>query len=169
MSKLCIQQLRFLCAQCPVNENTKTIPVNAVSRHNEKQRYWTVVFLFFLVLLPCGNNTSAEPLETEIEGLVLDRSITRFGKEFYREFSVLWRDVKGTSGYNVVVLESVIPRSGTVLWLEINQTKVFQTFFGRRNNTTTRVSAEIAVQRALGFLAAQSFQTNTPDLLGDGF
>ena len=112
---------------------------------------------------------AGEDSEVEIGGLVLDRSITRFGKEFSYEFSVLWREVPDTSGYNITIVESVIPQSGTVLWVDINQEKVYQTFFGRRNNSTVKRTAEIAVQQVIKHIAQKSIQKNNPDMVGNGY
>ncbi len=108
-------------------------------------------------------------LHEEISGLVLDRSISHFGKEFYRHFCLLWREVAGTSGYNVIVVESAIPKSGTLLWVEVNNSKVFQTTFGRRLHGNYTHAVEQAVSNATNYIAIDTLQSNEPDLKGNGY
>ncbi len=68
----------------------------------------------------------------EISGLVVDRTLTRFGKDFNFYYSSYWRDLPYTQGYNVTLTETVFPQAGTLLLLEINGTAIYKTHFGRR-------------------------------------
>ena len=66
--------------------------------------------------------------EIEISGLLLDRTISRSG----HEFSLLWQDMPNTVGTNVVIKETVVPRAGTRLVVEMNNTIIYGTYMGRR-------------------------------------
>nr|WP_239480663.1 curli production assembly/transport protein CsgE [Parashewanella hymeniacidonis] len=70
--------------------------------------------------------------EIELDGLVIDRTLTRFGKDFNFYYSSYWREIPHTQGYNVIIHETVFPQAGTLLTLEINNQKIYQTHFGRR-------------------------------------
>lgn len=90
--------------------------------------------------------------DIELGGLVLDRTISRFGKDFLFYYSGYWRDMPSTDGITVVVYEQVYPQAGTFLWLEINQKRIYQTYFGRRYNDVKQM-AEQAVLLSVNELA----------------
>ncbi|MED5524897.1 MAG: curli production assembly/transport protein CsgE [Pseudomonadota bacterium] len=90
--------------------------------------------------------------EIELSGLVLDRTLTRFGKDFVFYFSSYWRDLPQTDGISVVVYERVYPQAGTYLWVEMNQTRIYATYFGRRYNNI-KEKAEQATLVAVNELA----------------
>ncbi len=62
------------------------------------------IMLIFTVLLSLSPGVSAAD-ELEIDGLLLDRSISRFGHQFYYEFSNYWRDLPSTAGFNIEIKE----------------------------------------------------------------
>ncbi|BDY06535.1 curli production assembly protein CsgE [Ferrimonas sp. YFM] len=72
--------------------------------------------------------------DIELDGMLIDRTLTRFGKEFIYYYAGYWRDLPGTQGFIVTVYETVYPQAGTKLWIEVNQTPIYQTYFGRRYN-----------------------------------
>ncbi|WP_445767660.1 curli production assembly/transport protein CsgE [Rheinheimera sp.] len=90
--------------------------------------------------------------DIELGGLVLDRTISRFGKDFLFYYSGYWRDMPSTDGVTVVVYEQVYPQAGTFLWLEMNQKRIYQTYFGRRYNDVKQM-AEQAVLLSVNELA----------------
>lgn len=79
-----------------------------------------------------------------LSGMLLDRTISRFGKDFSYYFSAYWRDLPATSGLTLVIHEQVYPQAGTLLWLELNQRRIYQTYFGRRH-VDVKAFAEQAV------------------------
>ena len=107
-------------------------------------------FISILLLLCCCATTQATDIE--LGGLVLDRTISRFGKDFTFYYSGYWRDMPSTDGVTVVIYEQVYPQAGTFLWVEINQTRVYQTYFGRRYNDVKQM-AEQAVLLSINELA----------------
>ncbi|QSX33442.1 curli production assembly/transport protein CsgE [Shewanella avicenniae] len=117
----------------------------------------------FLVLLSLMFNFGAQSKEIELSGLVLDRTITRFGKDFTFYFSSYWREVPQTDGVSVVIYERVYPQAGTYLWLELNQKKIYETYFGRRYNDVKKKAeqATIISVNALAALKAQSITEAT--------
>ncbi|ASG66765.1 curli production assembly protein CsgE [Idiomarina piscisalsi] len=80
--------------------------------------------------------------EIELGGMVLDRTISLFGKDFFFYYTSYWRDIPSTNGITVVVNERVYPQAGTYLWVEMEQKKVFETYFGRRQNDVKKLAEQ---------------------------
>ncbi|MCL1127011.1 curli production assembly/transport protein CsgE [Shewanella surugensis] len=76
----------------------------------------------------------SEDDDIEISGLVIDRTLTRFGKDFGFYYSSYWRSLPFTQGFNVTLYETVFPQAGTELTLEVNGERIYVTHFGRRAN-----------------------------------
>ena len=123
-------------------------------------RFFTLVFLFLSPL------TAAN--ELEIGGLLLDNTLSRQGREFYRQFSQLWRDLPNSEGINVVIREQVIPRSGTKLTLHMNHNLVYVTYMGRRQQPI-KERVETAMLLLIEAMARSRFSQDNPDLAKDGW
>lgn len=107
-----------------------------------------VIVLLLILLLP----SKVAANDIELSGLVIDRTISRFGKDFMFYYSGYWRDMPATEGVSVVIYEQVYPQAGTFLWVEMNQQRVYQTYFGRRYNNVKEM-AEQAILRSINELA----------------
>lgn len=111
--------------------------------------------LFVCILCPLLLVSSPSVLadnDIEISGLVIDRTLTRFGKDFGFYYSSYWRELPFTQGFNVTLYETVFPQAGTVLTLEVNGTRIYTTHFGRRANPI-KESAEQAILLTIDYLA----------------
>ncbi|CAM3824913.1 curli production assembly/transport protein CsgE [Rheinheimera salexigens] len=106
--------------------------------------------LGILLMLCCS--VAVRATDIELGGLVLDRTISRFGKDFSFYYSGYWRDMPATEGITVVIYEQVYPQAGTFLWVEMNQTRIYQTYFGRRYNDVKQM-AEQAILISINELA----------------
>ncbi|QYJ77282.1 curli production assembly/transport protein CsgE [Shewanella sp. FJAT-52076] len=111
----------------------------------------------------CAFEARAMDDEVEISGLVIDRTLTRFGKEFSFYYSSYWRELPFTQGFNVTLTETVFPQAGTLLVMEINGQKIYSTHFGRRASSI-KDKAEQAVLITVDYLA----QVRANALLGEG-
>jgi curli production assembly/transport component CsgE len=101
------------------------------------------VFLFSCwCLTPAPSHAAGDDLL--VSGMVLDRTISGFGRDFSYYFSAYWRDLPATAGMTLVIQERVYPQAGTLLWLELNQRRIYQTYLGRRQQDM-RMFAEQAV------------------------
>ena len=83
---------------------------------------------------------------------MIDRTLTRFGKDFGFYYSGYWRDLPFTQGFNVTLYETVFPQSGTRLTLEVNGTAIYRTYFGRRANPI-KERAEQAILLTIDYIA----------------
>lgn len=93
---------------------------------------WSLSCLLLCASMALAIPVSAEESDIEISGLVIDRTLTRFGKDFGFYYSGYWRDLPFTQGFNVTLYETVYPQAGTLLTLEVNGTQIYRTHFGRR-------------------------------------
>lgn len=111
---------------------------------------------------------NAAELEPEVGGLVLDRSLTPMGKDFYREFALRWAELSGGDSNTLSLVESALPQNGTLLVIELNGQKVFRTFLSRRNGAL-RPLVEQAAQTVLRQLAAQNNEEYRADMAASGY
>jgi curli production assembly/transport component CsgE len=118
-----------------------------------------LIVLFLLALSP----VTVKSDDIELGGVVLDRTISRFGKDFVFYYSGYWRDMPATDGVSVVIYEQVYPQAGTFLWVEMNQNRIYQTYFGRRYNDVKHM-AEQAILHSVNELA----NIQAAKMLGDG-
>ena len=95
------------------------------------------------------DNTEAiedtHPLE-EISGIVSDRTITLIGHEFYRHFTNYRHLHTPDSEYNLTVFERPSARWGSLVWVEYQSKKLYQTFLSP-GRTTHQQMAEQAAQQ----------------------
>lgn len=121
-----------------------------------------------LILFLCFSSQSKASQELEIDGLVLDRSISRFGHQFYYEFSNYWRDLPSTAGFNIEIRETVIPKAGTKLSLIMNNQLVYVTYLGRRLAPLNE-HVEQAVYAVIDAMARSNIATSSPDMAVNGW
>ncbi len=108
------------------------------------------------VLLVFGLAALGAPAtELSLGGMVLDRTLSRFGKDFSFYFASYWRDLPGTEGTTIVIYEQVYPQAGTRLWIEMDQQPIYQTTFGRRQNDV-KAQAEQAILQSIQLLALKN-------------
>lgn len=127
-------------------------------------KIWLSVILIGMLGLPL------QCQELTLSGLVVDRTISRFGKDFYRNFSVLWQEVPPslTEGVNLVIKETIVPRSGTRLEIAIDDKVIYLTHFGRRN-TVVKQQVEQAIFHVMSGLARLNFNSQSDDLADSGY
>ena len=131
---------------------------------NNKNSYCKYIFAFSLCLSPCAHASD----ELEIDGLLLDRSISRFGHQFYYEFSNYWRDLPSTAGFNIEIKETVLPKAGTKLSLIMKNQIVYATYLGRRLEPLDE-RVEQAVYTVIDAMARSNMAVSSPDMAINGW
>ncbi|MCL1068196.1 curli production assembly/transport protein CsgE [Shewanella olleyana] len=64
-----------------------------------------------------------------IDGLILNRAMTRLGHRFYREFVSSYRDIGGDTKHSgITVIEQATARSGSKILIQQNRKTIFVTF-----------------------------------------
>lgn len=122
-----------------------------LTMENKQYIYLFILLTFFTPL----SNASAD---LEIDGLLLNKSISRFGYQFYSEFSNYWRELPSTAGFNVEIKETVIPRAGTKLVLIMNHKIIYATHLGRKLEPLDE-RVEQAVHSVMDAMARSNMQT----------
>ncbi|MEQ2352764.1 CsgE family curli-type amyloid fiber assembly protein [Pseudoalteromonas piscicida] len=126
-----------------------------------------IITLLSAMLVSTFSQSAQE--DVEIDGLVIDQSISRFGHQFYFQFSQLWRDVPNTSGINITVKETVLPRAGTRLEVLMNSRAVYATAMGRRGGSVDE-RVETAIFTIMDAMAREQYQQNgSEDLAASGW
>lgn len=128
---------------------------------------WVYLLLFILSLSAV---TTAVERDIEISGLVIDRTLTRFGKDFGFYYSGYWRDLPFTQGFNVTLYETVFPQSGTQLRLNVNGQTIYMTYFGRRSKPI-KERAEQAILLTIDNIAQVKANAITAEMadIDDGY
>ncbi|AZG75195.1 curli production assembly/transport component CsgE [Shewanella livingstonensis] len=109
-----------------------------------------------------------------IDGLILNRAMTRFGHRFYREFVSAYRDINGMSNHSgLTVVEQATARNGSKILVLHNRKPIFVTFLSpasrnidaQANMAAKRVNASLLQYQQQARWAALS----DPDLAPDEF
>lgn len=122
------------------------------------------IILFYLLCV----SSLARSEEIEVGGLLLDNTISRFGYEFYYQFSQFWPDIPNTNGINVQIKEQVVPRAGTKLTVSMNHQLIYTTHLGRRQSPI-KPRVEQAIYILIEAIAQSQIRQTNPDLAENGW
>lgn len=82
-----------------------------------------------LAFLLCGlwllSSASVAGVDDELNGFLLDQTVSHIGHQFYRHFSARLRDISQLD-FNLVVRERPSARWGSLLWVEYEQRTVYR-------------------------------------------
>lgn len=67
-------------------------------------------------------------LDDPLRGLVVNRTVTVLGNDFYRAFTRSWRDKDGDNRYSIAVYERPTARFGSEIWVQYRQQRIFHMF-----------------------------------------
>lgn len=70
---------------------------------------------------------SRKTLQEQYGGVVVNNTITVAGQDFFRSFSFFWREKPMNERYAVSIHERPSARLGNQVWVEYNNTRVYQT------------------------------------------
>ena len=117
-----------------------------------------------------GASDSGDSLD-DLSGVVVDRTVTRIGREFYTEFSEYRRLVYPDSPYNLTIFERPSARWGSLIWVEYNGRALFKKFLSPSRSAGEAVAKEAAeeVEAQLKQLKLQEVFSDTFDLERDEF
>jgi len=103
-------------------------------------------------------------------GFIVDRTVTNFGAEFFREFSAAWRDRPETEGIDVTVVERPSARYGSQIYIEHDNRPIVRVFlYAGRSATIKPLAIEAAryVSGRLSDAALSGLLFVDPDLARD--
>ena len=87
----------------------------------------------------------------EIDGLLIDLTITRIGHDFYRDYSTYWQFNFPDSNYTISLHERPSARWGSLIWVEYLSKELFRSFL-RPNSSGIKGIAESAASQVKGKL-----------------
>ena len=110
--------------------------------------------------------------ESQVSGIIVDQTITQIGRAFIQGFQKAWRALDGKSqSLNVAVYERPTARNGSLVWVEQNFVRVYQTFLfpGRGNPDAVGEAAARWVNQRVADIEAERVLFADPDLAKDEF
>lgn len=111
----------------------------------------------------------AESIEDEIDGILLDHTITIFGYRLCRELGNYRRIHSSHPDANITVYEKPSARWGSLIRIEIDGQVVFRQFISPTRNQTDRLAAQISshIDTELTRRKLQQLLTTNLDIDGD--
>lgn len=112
---------------------------------------------------------STEP-EIEIDGLLVDDTKTKIGKEFYDLFYGSWVAPQGAKNYTITISEKPFRLTSTLIVVSINDTPVYQSILQPRQDIVEGLSID-ALATTQSYLANYEEimkQLNGDDMTGSG-
>lgn len=104
-----------------------------------------------------------------LQGLVIDRTITFFGRDFYARFMDAWREQPENGKLDLAIIERPDPRFGSEITIEANRKVEFRAFLSptRARTRALAESAAAMLAQRLALTPAQRRAVEGPDLAAD--
>ena len=129
----------------------------------------TPALIILLLLSLTLTSTVWAQSEVEIEGLIIDQTRSKMGRDFYQEFVTSWEDPPGVKAYNIVIGEQNDPRLGNWIVLEIGDSVYRALLKPRAEDISQAASEAIAATRDyLVNLAENEKSLEEQDMKGKG-
>ncbi len=99
-------------------------------------------------------------------GVVVNRTVTIVGKDFYQHFSTRWRQNPEAAKYSISIYERPSARFGSEIWVEYRQQRMFHTFLPPARAATRPIS-EAAIEIVLRNVTRREVERRTtwnPDM-----
>lgn len=106
-----------------------------------------------------------------LTGIVINRTVTVQGSEFYRFFSNRWREYGEDNPFTITVFERPSARWGSEIWVEHRGQRMYHSFLSPARSSTKKTS-EIAVDLVIENINRSEIErlfTNSPDLAPEEF
>lgn len=89
---------------------------------------------------------SSSDVELEIDGLLIDETKTKSGKDFYDYFYNGWEAPPNAKNYSIFITEKPYRLTTTMLEIHINETLVFQSFLQPRGEYIEMLAEQAVAQ-----------------------
>lgn len=94
--------------------------------------------------VPEANLDSGSIQNEPLGGLVINRTMTVLGWNFYSNFAEVWRNLYPNTSITVTVYERPTAQFGSEIWIEHDGHRVFHTFLPPALSATKRISTQAA-------------------------
>jgi curli production assembly/transport component CsgE len=119
-----------------------------------------------------GEALTEKPLdEDRINDVIGDQTLTLVGHGFMQGFQRAWRDYESNGESNLAVFERPSARWGSLIWVEQNFTRVYQTFLfpGRGDPAEIGEGAARWVHQRVAEIEAEKLLFKDPDMEKEEF
>ena len=109
--------------------------------------------------------------EDPLKGIVINRTVTVQGHEFYRFFSNRWREFSEANPFTLTVFERPSARWGSEVWVEHRGQRMYHAFLAPARSSTKKAS-EVAVDLVIENVNRSEIErlfTNNPDRAPEEF
>ncbi|WP_159520876.1 CsgE family curli-type amyloid fiber assembly protein [Sunxiuqinia indica] len=115
-------------------------------------------------------NNEENDVEIEIDGLLVDDTKTKIGRDFYDMFYSNWEAPANAKNYTITVKEKPFRMTSTFIEISINDNLVFQSVLQPRQNIVENLSQQAIVQTYNYLLNYEEImkQLNGEDQAGTG-
>jgi len=107
-----------------------------------------------------SNTVELPVMYGNVNGIVLDETRSKTGRDFYNAFYDAWSKSKGVENSVVRVAEKPGPGMGSIVYVEVNYEEIFELRL-RPGDQRTKQAGTIAAARTLGYLKENSNKTLT--------
>lgn len=83
-------------------------------------------------------------LDDPLGGIVVNRTVTVLGNDFYQYFARAWRNKDGDQRYSISVHERPSARWGSEIWIQYRQQRVFHMFLSPARQAAKETSEQAA-------------------------
>lgn len=83
-------------------------------------------------------------LDDPLGGIVVNRTVTVLGNDFYQYFARAWREKDGDNRYSISVHERPSARWGSEIWVQYRQQQVFHMFLSPARQAAKEISQQAA-------------------------
>ncbi|OUS26859.1 hypothetical protein A9Q99_16725 [Gammaproteobacteria bacterium 45_16_T64] len=120
------------------------------------------MFIFVLMVVCISAKAS------ELNSIIVDKTLSHKGQEFYQEFSMAWEEYSHELQYVLVMSESRSARGGHVISVSYNHRVLFQTSMSRSPDYSKLASeASNNVRYQVQQVVLQMLASGSPDLSDD--
>lgn len=81
-------------------------------------------------------------LEDPLGGVIVNRTVTVQGHDFYRYFAQSWREVDEDNKYSISIHERPSARWGSEIWVQYRRDRVFHAFLPPARSRTKEISKQ---------------------------
>lgn len=79
-----------------------------------------------------------------LQGVIVNRTVTVLGNDFYQYFTSYWNTVNQDSRYSIAIYERPTARWGSEVWIQFRQQRVFHTFLAPARQAAKDVAENAA-------------------------
>lgn len=107
----------------------------------------------------------------EITGLIIEKTMTKIGYEFYENFFSIWEAPKGITGYNIYINEKASPMWGSLIYINVNDNLIWRGLIRPRSEdieTAIRNSIEVVKKYLYQYEEIRKQAEEGGDMVGSG-